>query len=1031
MPRSSRPVHKNGNRFPMSSVVTLALWRWRQTWFLLLITTIGMIAAVLIVCAVPLFSEIMNTAGLRNTLRANPDSAEIELDAGTAAMSTSVLDNVQNQFGTLLKQNLGSLVQPTQLSILTTDFTLSQPTRNPTSLVLYGASMQQAVPHLGRVQGNVAQPASNSGNDIEVMMTPDTAQRMGVKIGGTIKLQVKYYLAMPSARGEKPPPAQKTLNLTAHVVGLFNIDPVNAAYWHGDDFKSFAYRQDKITQYTFTMLLPNESLLSIFNRAQTQYRAEAAFSTIFGYTIRQYYQLDAGRVPMSNLNTLIGQIGTLQDAYNASYGDLDQGEINAQPTFPYLNRVSLSSPLFNRGDTPSNLQRFVSRTDVARIPVTVLALQIVLLILFFVSLITNLLVDRQADTIAVLRSRGASSGQIFGAMLTQCVVLSVVAFLSGLPLAVITVSLLSLRILPASGRDALNVITNNPLQATLGVAWYAVAIVLVALLTMSVSLFFAARMDVLAVRREAARTKKRPLWQRLNLDVIAGIIALVGYGLSLYLGSIGDVLQGDAKTLIATPLSIIAPFFLIIGSMFLFLRIFPLLLRLAAWLATRGRGAVSMLALAQIARSPRLSIRMTMLLALSTAFALFTLVYTGTQAQHIQDLTTYQVGADFSGELNAPGRKLNPATVTNQYRAIPGVLSASVGYVGRGNGGTAALPMEIRAVDASTFGRTAIWPSPDVSRNAASLLAQLVAKRRSSVGYDVVPAIVDTTTMNKLRLRVGSPFTVRVDNMNVREMRSFVVGTVPHIPTINDRTTQQGDKGFSVIGGVLVDFQTYAAVYAKDAKRSNNPFAMDDGPIVNHVWLQTKSDAASLSSIRTALKKPGLRVDNLADRQALLASLSTDPLYLALSGILSIGTVTALFLALLGDLLTSWLSARTRLTGFAILRAIGATPQQVASMLTWEQAIIYITGLIVGVGFGALLSFSVIPALTFTNLNAEDLSSNQFYALQSALPTQIVIPSSLPLALFVLIAIYAIALTMMVRVVSKPSLGQVLRLNED
>jgi len=51
--------------------------------------------------------------------------------------------------------------------------------------------------------------------------------------------------------------------------------------------------------------------------------------------------------------------------------------------------------------------------------------------------------------------------------------------------------------------------------------------------------------------------------------------------------------------------------------------------------------------------------------------------------------------------------------------------------------------------------------------------------------------------------------------------------------------------------------------------------------------------------------------------------------------------------------------------------------------------------------------------------------------LQSALPTQIVIPPTLPLALFVLIAIYIIALMMMVRVVSKPSLSQVLRLNED
>ena len=49
----------------MLSVMTLALWRLRQTWFLLCIITIGMIAAVMIVCAIPLFSNVTMTAGLR------------------------------------------------------------------------------------------------------------------------------------------------------------------------------------------------------------------------------------------------------------------------------------------------------------------------------------------------------------------------------------------------------------------------------------------------------------------------------------------------------------------------------------------------------------------------------------------------------------------------------------------------------------------------------------------------------------------------------------------------------------------------------------------------------------------------------------------------------------------------------------------------------------------------------------------------------------------------------------------------------
>src|SRR5690242_19669311 len=97
----------------------------------------------------------------------------------------------------------------------------------------------------------------------------------------------------------------------------------------------------------------------------------------------------------------------------------------------------------------------------------------------------------------------------------------------------------------------------------------------------------------------------------------------------------------------------------------------------------------------------------------------------------------------------------------------------------------------------------------------------------------------------------------------------------------------------------------------------------------------------------------------------LLANLKREPLYLNLIGILGLGASAALLLALLGNLIASWLNARGRLTHFAILRALGAAPGQVASALSWEQAIIYTTALGLGVLFGALISTMVIPSLLF------------------------------------------------------------------
>ncbi|MFL5658460.1 MAG: hypothetical protein ACJ8CB_30280 [Ktedonobacteraceae bacterium] len=55
----------------------------------------------------------------------------------------------------------------------------------------------------------------------------------------------------------------------------------------------------------------------------------------------------------------------------------------------------------------------------------------------------------------------------------------------------------------------------------------------------------------------------------------------------------------------------------------------------------------------------------------------------------------------------------------------------------------------------------------------------------------------------------------------------------------------------------------------------------------------------------------------------------------------------------------------------------------------------------------------------------------QFFALQSALAAQIVIPPSLLLALLILVCICGITLVAMVRIVTLPLLNQTLRLNED
>ena len=287
-----------------------------------------------------------------------------------------------------------------------------------------------------------------------------------------------------------------------------------------------------------------------------------------------------------------------------------------------------------------------------------------------------------------------------------------------------------------------------------------------------------------------------------------------------------------------------------------------------------------------------------------------------------------------------------------------------------------------------------------------------------------MPAIVDQTFVNTSLLHVGSLFTMSVSSVYPSRMQCVIIGVVDHIPTNNTLTARV------VTGGVLIDYQTYLNAYQQDLKKSKNLSEQPIPPLVNQIWLHTKTDAASLASVRTALDNPKYTISHLVDRGLLLTTLQSDPLYLVLDGVLILGTVTAFLVAMIGGVLASWLSARTRQMSYITLQALGASTRQTSNILMWEQAIVYVTGLLLGAGFGTLLIVSVIPSLTFTDLNS-NLSSEQFFALQSVLSTQIVVPPWIPLVLLTLVGIYILTLLIMLRVVSGSTIGKKLRLAED
>src|ERR1051326_5330459 len=104
-----------GARLP--GVVTLARWRVRQTWRLLLITGLGMIAAVMLVCAVPLYSDVSQSIGLRGVISTSYQSSDLVVGSVSAVVSKARIDETTSNLNTEFNRKLGPYLKPLEFSL--------------------------------------------------------------------------------------------------------------------------------------------------------------------------------------------------------------------------------------------------------------------------------------------------------------------------------------------------------------------------------------------------------------------------------------------------------------------------------------------------------------------------------------------------------------------------------------------------------------------------------------------------------------------------------------------------------------------------------------------------------------------------------------------------------------------------------------------------------------------------------------------------------------------------------------------------
>lgn len=974
MTTSSSSLSRPKSMLLLPAIAKLAGWRFKQMWRFLLVTWLGMLAMVVLACAPPLFSRVAISANLRDVTANSPDGQTIIVQVVSLTPTTTQLQRVSQQLDHILKQNgLGMYIQGTPQLVVQAP-PLTMPPSNTTKsvsqadgLVLDGYDPAQAAQHTTVVQGRLPQ-VTNDGT-IEIALTQDVANNFGLHVDSTIQTSIRGILGVQT--------------WTLHVVGIIASKSAHDPFWlaNANPFGSLYSVANGATAHN--VLAADKMVRSKIASLQTLPGKNPAH-------LFWSYPFDLSRLDANTLTTLAPQASNL---------DFQIGTL-----LPQIQGVTFATPT---GSLFELLSSYPQQIVILEIVLTFLLLLILAIILFLIGMMSNILVERQTTTIATLRSRGATQQHIFGTFVTQGILVGLTALLVGPLLAILLVYIIAQVLLSPSNQQALNVLTAHPLQAALDVKWFAVFAVLLALFVLIVALRQTSKLDIVTLRRESARTKRVPFWRRFHLDILLMFFIVVGYTIYTYLLQSSLAAQGFDDPFIYNVFKIsgfIAPPFLVAAVLLLFLRLFPFILRIATFIAGKRRSAVAMLAFAQMERAPRPVARIAVLLILAISASCFLCTLMATKQVRTSNAATFAVGADFSGPLPASDSFTSLNTLKTRYSRLAGVRSATIGYQDVLDNPVGDI--HISAVDADTYDHSALWTTQVSAQSLSSLTAQLAAHRSDATTHNVVYALVDTVLWQKYGLSQGDMFSLPINETGTR-VHFIALGLLNYIPgTYNAPMNPDSDIG------LIVDYQSYATVYEKQIGMTLSP---------NYLWLRTYDDTASLVNIRRTLPE-------LQDRRLLTISNQENSVHVDIIGVLAIGIGTALILALVGTLLSSWLNTSNRLTSFALLRALGMAPRHIASLLLWEQGFIYILAFVIGFGLGNLLTFFAAPAVALLDLAGPSSQDNPF----DIPPVQTVIPYlQLSLLLGGLVVICLVALLLMTRIVSRPSISQTLRLSED
>lgn len=596
-----------------------------------------------------------------------------------------------------------------------------------------------------------------------------------------------------------------------------------------------------------------------------------------------------------------------------------------------------------------------------------LQIPVLLMLAFFIAMTSRLIVRHEANEIAILKSRGARSRQVFLAYLLEALLLSAAAVAAGPP-----VGYLLCRIIGAAN-GFLEFVQRAALPLRLeGRAYLAAAgCALLLTVTMLAPALSASRTTIVLHKQRRSRGERPPLWRRAFLDLV--LLALAGYGWYGYRTQqkVLAVTGARASDLPLDPLLFLISTLFIVGAGLLFLRLYPLLIELVYRAGRRLWTPGLYATFLGVSRGGGGEQYLMLFLVITLATGVLDAKTARTINRSVEERIRYAVGADVTALEEWP---------TNQPAAGPaGPMPAPAGAPES----SSRTPVEYREPDFRRFTELAsVQLATKVFRQTAATAIVAGGPSVTAQVMGIVPHEFGTVAWFRLgllpahwhqylNLLAASPKAMLVSEGFARRfgtkpgdpieitwkdqsyLDGIVYGIVPYWPSWNPNAGTAGRSPELVVANL-----SYL-----HAGLAIEPY---------EVWMKL-APGATVSDVYREIADSGIPLLRAESATEKLVAAKNDPLLQGTNGALTLGFTLTLLVSAIGFLIYWIIAMQSRTLQFGVYRAMGLSRMRVLGMIFWEQLLVSGSAVACGAGVGSLASEAFVPLLQLTASAAEQV----------------------------------------------------------